>query len=247
VKISRLERAVDPKFQQLLLYQSYDLRSMELERKSMRLKKDLSELENRLAEARSERERQRADGKDRQKTLQLAELALRETESKLQKLERRRITNAAQTNALETEWKTLELKKIATEEECLRAMECCEKDQRELALRETEWETLTHFLELRREELKGQIVELENDQKAVRDMLDHLRKGIGKDWLAAYGTVRQTSLPPPYICPLDGLKCTGCHMHLPTNSLPSGNDSTLHRCEFCNRIIYRTNDDEREP
>ncbi|MDR0340458.1 MAG: hypothetical protein LBH53_02775 [Puniceicoccales bacterium] len=240
---------MDSQFRQLLLYQDYDLRLIEIEKRAERLKREKAELGSRLVAALTEREKCRAELLEAQKSSRLAELALREVELNLRELDRRRVTNAVQANALEAERVALATKRAKAEEECLAAMERCDAGERGLERKKTEQEAVERSMLERREELRANGIELERDRKAVLEMLDHLRDGVGKNWLAAYESIRRSSLPPPYVCRLEGLKCSGCHMHMAANAMDSDN-LDLRRCEFCNRLIYRDDpeeDEEEEP
>jgi predicted nucleic acid-binding Zn-ribbon protein len=216
---------------------------MELEKRAERLGREKVELESRRVAALTERERCRTDQLETQKSLRLAELALREAERKLRELDRRPIANASQANALEAERVALTARQAKAEEEWLAAMERCEAGERALERQKTALETLERSLGKRQEELQANDIELDGDRKAVLGMLDHLRDGVGKNWLAAYESIRRSPLPPPYVCRLEGLKCSGCHMHMAANAMDSSN-SDLRRCEFCNRLIYRDSPEE---
>jgi predicted nucleic acid-binding Zn-ribbon protein len=232
---------VDQNLKQLLLYQSYDQKIWELNRLAAQLLRESEDQQRHCLAVEAALERQRAETKLRQKELSLAELALRDLEEKLRELQRKRdrVTGGAQAAAVQNEAFGLDRAKTAAEEKYLSAMERCESSVRDSSRMEAELAELRRSTASNLENLRRRGEGLSSDRLDAEKMLAHLRDGIGKDWLSVYDSLRRSSLPPPYACRLDGLKCSGCHMHMAANAPVWGSGGAgLRRCEFCNRIIY---------
>jgi predicted nucleic acid-binding Zn-ribbon protein len=232
-------KEVEEDLRQLLIYQQYDRRLLELEKSSALRVRDGQTLgrrrldgEGRLADALAKRA---ANGND----LRAAEVELAETHAKLKALELRsgRVKNSLQGESVGEEERILRAKKARCEEKCLTLMEVCENGDREVDDLRAELKVLFLSIDDKLGEFKGAASDSAKVKTELENMLSHLRGSIGKNWMGAYDRLRSSKLPPPYVCPVEGNRCNGCRMHMAANGAGCGNSPARH-CEFCNRIIY---------
>ena len=231
--------SVNSDLQQLLIYQQYDCKLLELEKLSERLRRESEALRRRRLSADEKLQTKLAERTETQKKLRLAELELKEIVAAVKSLDGRssRVKTSLQRAAIGDEEIALDIKKSACEERCIALMESCEIVEAELGSCRRDCYLSLKSIDGQLDSIAARRIELDGGKEAVKEMMSHLRKNIGKNWLGAYDDLRKSNLLPPYVCRLDTVRCTGCHMHTAANGGDCDN-SPLRRCEFCNRIIY---------
>lgn len=91
------------------------------------------------------------------------------------------------------------------------------------------------------EQLKGKydekLKEVNDETEPLKKELKQLAKGIDDDTLKKYKTVKKSH--PIAVVRLDGKRCMGCNMELPTGMAKQiANSDTLMECENCGRLLY---------
>ncbi|MDR3316494.1 MAG: hypothetical protein LBS68_00220 [Puniceicoccales bacterium] len=227
---------------QLLLYQEYDMKLQLCLREEEEHKKLLRSLEEMDSAEKDALEKKRTDCGQKEGELRSLEGTIGAMENRLKNLEgkKKRITTEAQADAIGGEMAELIRGKALVEERYLECLEALEADGVEL-------EEACRCREKHRAERAGRRMESELKRKEIlrkvedlRKKLDQIHGQVGKPWMAAYGSLRGPFVKLPYVVQLDGVICSGCHMHLAANLPKWGEnfDDAVRRCEFCNRILY---------
>ncbi len=113
--------------------------------------------------------------------------------------------------------------------------EAAEKAKKEEAERKQSIEDLKTLIskrEVHREEFKAN---LESAVAAVESAASELDEKS----MRGYQYVKMKAKRPPFVVPLDGQKCTGCHLRVPNEvkaEMLKGKE--LVRCNNCSRILY---------
>jgi predicted nucleic acid-binding Zn-ribbon protein len=81
--------------------------------------------------------------------------------------------------------------------------------------------------------------EIEKDIVALTAEVETAKKNISADALSAYAYVKTRVKRPPYIVPVNDMRCMGCHLKI-SNDVQNQVHVTgkITRCESCGRIVY---------
>jgi predicted nucleic acid-binding Zn-ribbon protein len=227
---------------QLLLYQEYDLKARQYERAIGENAKLAAALKSHYGERKKSAEDLQKALLQGKSDMRLSELMLEDMTERMRTLEAKktRAANGVQAAAIGAEISALSGKKNAEEERQLGAMAELEERTKEARHAAAQLEDLRQKTIRQLGEIERKQRAFEEEKKDLDGKLGQIRPSIPKPLLRAYESVRNSSLLPPYVCQLEGLTCSGCHMRLAANS-PVENDGgglQIRRCESCNRIIY---------
>jgi len=101
-------------------------------------------------------------------------------------------------------------------------------------------------IEQRIQDCKAQLAQSEERGRALRsslegacEALEKARAEVDGPVLAEYDRVRKMTKRAPYVVPLEGQQCTGCHLRVSNEVARSvHNRGELHFCDQCSRIVY---------
>ena len=72
----------------------------------------------------------------------------------------------------------------------------------------------------------------------IKEKMLKMQKELDSSELAKYKTLRQDNIFPVYVPLVNGSRCGGCRMVLPSNNIEKINKLGKLECEQCRRIIY---------
>lgn len=80
---------------------------------------------------------------------------------------------------------------------------------------------------------------LKDSIEAAKDALAKSREGIEENYIEHYDRVKQLTKRTPYVAPIEGHKCGGCHLRV-SNEVSRGamDAGEPHFCDQCARIVY---------
>ena len=80
---------------------------------------------------------------------------------------------------------------------------------------------------------------LEADLAGAAALAEEARAKIPADLLASYAYVKTRIKHPPYIVPLEEMRCMGCHLKVSNDVQTQARiQGTITRCDGCGRIVY---------
>ena len=182
--------------------------------------------------------------KSRSKELDLEiskkELEISELSGKIDKLKDQLflVTNNKQYDALMAEIDHLKEKRASSENELIELMEEKELTADSINSMESELQSLSKDLTIRREKLQSVIEESAEEKNALQKQRNQNIKDIDKNTLKVYDRVieHRGGLA---VVPLEGSACGGCGAHIPPQTVSEVRaKSAVHTCGVCGRFLY---------
>ena len=182
--------------------------------------------------------------KSRSKELDLeinkTELEVSDLSSKIDKLKDQLflVTNNKQYDALMAEIDHLKEKKTSSENELIELMEEKELTVELINSKESELQSLSKDLTIRREKLQSVIEESAEEKNTLQKQRNQNIKDIDKNTLKVYNRVieHRGGLA---VVPLEGSACGGCGAHIPPQTVSEVRaNSAVHTCGVCGRFLY---------
>lgn len=182
--------------------------------------------------------------KSRSKELDLEiskkELEISDLSGKIDKLKDQLflVTNNKQYDALMAEIDHLKEKKSSFENELIELMEEKELTVELINSKESELQSLSKDLTIRREKLQSVIEESAEEKNTLQKQRNQNIKDIDKNTLKVYDRVieHRGGLA---VVPLEGSACGGCGAHIPPQTVSEVRaNSAVHTCGVCGRFLY---------
>ena len=182
--------------------------------------------------------------KSRSKELDLEiskkELEISELSGKIDKLKDQLflVTNNKQYDALMAEIDHLKEKRTSSENELIELMEEKELTADSINSMESELQSLSKDLTIRREKLQSVIEESAEEKNTLQKQRNQNIKDIDKNTLKVYNRVieHRGGLA---VVPLEGSACGGCGAHIPPQTVSEVRaNSAVHTCGVCGRFLY---------
>ena len=182
--------------------------------------------------------------KSRSKELDLEiskkELEISDLSGKIDKLKDQLflVTNNKQYDALMAEIDHLKEKRASFENELIELMEEKELTVELINSKESELQSLSKDLTIRREKLQSVIEESAEEKNALNKQRNQNIKDIDKNTLKVYNRVieHRGGLA---VVPLEGSACGGCGAHIPPQTASEVRaNSAVHTCGVCGRFLY---------
>ena len=182
--------------------------------------------------------------KSRSKELDLEiskkELEISDLSGKIDKLKDQLflVTNNKQYDALMAEIDHLKEKRASFENELIELMEEKELTVELINSKESELQSLSKDLTIRREKLQSVIEESAEEKNTLQKQRNQNIKDIDKNTLKVYDRVieHRGGLA---VVPLEGSACGGCGAHIPPQTVSEVRaKSAVHTCGVCGRFLY---------
>ena len=182
--------------------------------------------------------------KSRSKELDLEiskkELEISDLSGKIDKLKDQLflVTNNKQYDALMAEIDHLKEKRASLENELIELMEEKELTVELINSKESELQSLSKDLTIRREKLQSVIEESAEEKNTLQKQRNQNIKDIDKNTLKVYDRVieHRGGLA---VVPLEGSACGGCGAHIPPQTVSEVRaNSAVHTCGVCGRFLY---------
>jgi len=182
--------------------------------------------------------------KSRSKELDLEiskkELEISDLSGKIDKLKDQLflVTNNKQYDALMAEIDHLKEKRASFENELIELMEEKELTVELINSKESELQSLSKDLTIRREKLQSVIEESAEEKNTLQKQRNQNIKDIDKNTLKVYNRVieHRGGLA---VVPLEGSACGGCGAHIPPQTVSEVRaNSAVHTCGVCGRFLY---------
>ena len=182
--------------------------------------------------------------KSRSKELDLEiskkELEISDLSGKIDKLKDQLflVTNNKQYDALMAEIDHLKEKRAIFENELIELMEEKELTVDLIKSKESELQSLSKDLTIRREKLQSVIEESAEEKNTLQKQRNQNIKDIDKNTLKVYNRVieHRGGLA---VVPLEGSACGGCGAHIPPQTVSEVRaNSAVHTCGVCGRFLY---------
>ena len=148
------------------------------------------------------------------------------------------VTNNKQYDALMAEIDHLKEKRASFENELIELMEEKELTVELINSKESELQSLSKDLTIRREKLQSVIEESAEEKNTLQKQRNQNIKDIDKNTLKVYDRVieHRGGLA---VVPLEGSACGGCGAHIPPQTVSEVRaNSAVHTCGVCGRFLY---------
>ena len=148
------------------------------------------------------------------------------------------VTNNKQYDALMAEIDHLKEKRASSENELIEFMEEKELTVDLINSKESELQSLSKDLTIRREKLQSVIEESAEEKNTLQKQRNQNIKDIDKNTLKVYSRVieHRGGLA---VVPLEGSACGGCGAHIPPQTVSEVRaKSAVHTCGVCGRFLY---------
>ena len=148
------------------------------------------------------------------------------------------VTNNKQYDALMAEIDHLKEKRTSSENELIELMEEKELTVELINSKESELQSLSEDLTIRREKLQSVIEESAEEKNTLQKQRNQNIKDIDKNTLKVYDRVieHRGGLA---VVPLEGSACGGCGAHIPPQTVSEVRaNSAVHTCGVCGRFLY---------
>ena len=148
------------------------------------------------------------------------------------------VTNNKQYDALMTEIDHLKEKRTGSENELIELMEEKESTIELIGSMESELQSLSENLTVRRKKLELVIEESAEEKNSLQKQRDQNVKDIDQNTLNVYNRVieHRGGLA---VVPLQGSACGGCGAHIPPQTVSEVRaKSAVHTCGVCGRFLY---------
>jgi len=217
-----------------------------IDRELQRSQQELDEIETQLtndeplAKVKSNLASRKAELRDTEKRQKEAEWVLDDLQQKVKqsndKLYGGKLKNPKELVNLDLESKELGKKVHKKEDELLELMSEAEDIQsniknisQELKRVTREWQQKQQMLIQRKSDVEAKLAGLHQDR-------EELARQISPEALSLYEQIRTTK--EQAVAKVEGGRCQGCHITLPTTQWQKAKAGNLVQCDSCNRILY---------
>lgn len=233
---------------QLLLLQEYDIKTREHWQQLQMLPQEIERAEAKLIQGENY-------GKELRETLQKKKVEEQSLECEQKQLSEKRIQLrlklAKAKNQIQAEAGEKEINGLLSQEERLQNQQIAllygiDELEKEVERQTLAQQALRTERESQMEYLKKRKQLIQNDLNDSKFKAESIAKTLSKTCLEHYHHTQKSVGHGLYLVPLEGNKCTGCHMHLPDAVLQEVRQTPEPTvcCDFCRRILYLTHGEE---